>query len=58
MSPGEVMFLGMVIGALSIFAITMAYASWVASGSSRQPKRNAAARKSRPHSIDLYPTIR
>jgi len=34
MSVGEEWFLGMVAASLSIFGVVLAYASWVASGSS------------------------
>ena len=49
MSPSEIVFLGMVIGALSVFAIALAYASWIASGDvrSKRPSYNAARRARR-----------
>jgi len=44
MTLGEMAFLGMVIAALLIFAAALAYASLVASGSARLPKRTSASR--------------
>ena len=32
MTGGELAYLGMVVGAMAIFAVVLAYASWVAPG--------------------------
>lgn len=48
MSPGEIAFLSLAIGALAIFAIALAYASWVASGNA-PPQRQ---RQSKPKRTD------
>jgi len=48
MSPGEVAFLSLAVGALVIFAIALAYASWVTSGNA-PPERQ---RQSKPRRTD------
>jgi hypothetical protein len=62
MDVGEMTFLGMVIVALSAFAIALAYASWVASGNPRQKAGGSAtnytSRATKFRSADFQPTAR
>jgi hypothetical protein len=44
MSPGEIAFLVMVVAALTVFAITLAYLSWYSSRSGRPAAARARNR--------------
>ena len=48
MSVGEIAFLSLAIGALAIFAIALAYASWVAGGNATPARQ----RQSKPKRTD------
>jgi hypothetical protein len=61
MSPGEIAFLGMVIFALCVFAVALAYASWVAGGNQGRKLSTSGAPDAKPMTklgpVEFHPTV-